>query len=92
MGKGDQKSKRGKISAGSYGNKRRRKSSSIKNIPVKVLDEDDTKASKTEVRKEVGYPVDKSENAEPEKETKAKAAAKPKPKTEDKDEKPKTTK
>lgn len=78
MGKGDQKSKRGKINAGSYGNKRPRKSSSVKNIPVNVLDEDEKKAPKTKVRKEVGYPVDKSENAEVPKETKAKAADRPK--------------
>lgn len=76
MGKGDKKSKRGKIIAGSYGKKRPRKPSSALNIPVKVLDEDDKKASKEKVRKEVGYPADKSENAEVEK--KPKAAAKPK--------------
>ena len=92
MGKGDQKSKRGKINAGSYGKKRLRKSGSVKNIPVKVLDENDKKAPKTKVRKEVGYPVDKSENVEVE--TKPKAAAKPKAKkSEDKiEEKPKATK
>lgn len=78
MGKGDQKSKRGKINAGSYGKKRPRKPSSVKNIPVNVLDEDDKKAPKTKVRKEVGYPADQSENAEMPKETKPKAAAKPK--------------
>lgn len=78
MGKGDQKSKRGKMIAGSYGKKRPRKPSSAKNIPVKVLDEDDKKAAKTKVRKEVGYPVDKSENADVKAETKTKAAAKPK--------------
>lgn len=78
MGKGDQKSKRGKINAGSYGKKRPRKSSSVVDIPVKVLDEDEKKAPKTKVRKEVGYPVDQSENAEIPKETKAKPADKPK--------------
>ncbi len=76
MGKGDQKSRRGKVTAGSYGKKRPRKSTSTKNIPVKVLDEDDKKASKVKVRKEVGYPADKSENAEVDK--KPKVAAKPK--------------
>ncbi|WP_034690799.1 30S ribosomal protein THX [Kaistella palustris] len=78
MGKGDQKSKRGKIISGSYGNKRPRKSGSVKNIPVNVLDEDDKKDSKGKVRKEVGYPSDHSENADVKKEPKTKAAAKPK--------------
>ncbi|MBW8361980.1 MAG: 30S ribosomal protein THX [Kaistella sp.] len=73
MGKGDKKSKRGKINAGSYGKTRPRKSASVKNIPVTVLDEEEKKAPKTKVRKEVGYPTDKSENAE--------VAAEPKPKT-----------
>lgn len=76
MGKGDKKSKKGKIIAGSYGKKRPRKSSSVSNVPVKVLDEDNKKASVEKVRKEVGYPAGKSENAEVEK--KPKAAAKPK--------------
>ena len=76
MGKGDKKSRKGKIIAGSYGKKRPRKDRSVNNIPVKVLDDDDKKASKEKVRKEVGYPTEKSENAEVEK--KPKAAAKPK--------------
>ena len=76
MGKGDKKSKRGKIIAGSYGKKRPKKASSINHVPVTVLDEDDKKASKEKVRKEVGYPTDKSENAEVEK--KPKATSKPK--------------
>ena len=76
MGKGDKKSRKGKIIAGSYGKKRPRKDISVNKIPVKVLDEDDKKASKEKVRKEVGYPTEKSENAEVEK--KPKAAAKPK--------------
>ena len=76
MGKGEQKSKKGKIIAGSYGKKRPKNASSVKNIPVKVLDEDDKKASKEKVRKEVGYPTDKSENAELGK--KSKTVAKPK--------------
>ena len=93
MGKGDQKSRRGKVTAGSYGKKRPRKSSSVKNIPVKVLDEDDNKASKVKVRKEVGYPTDKSENAEMPSEAKPKAAAKPKAeKTDTKEDKPKVAK
>ncbi|WP_410495172.1 30S ribosomal protein THX [Chryseobacterium sp. SNU WT5] len=82
MGKGDKKSKKGKIIAGSYGIKRPRKASSANHIPVKVLDEDDKKASKEKVRKEVGQPTGKSENAEverkPKAEAKPKAAAKPK--------------
>ena len=76
MGKGDKKSRKGKVIAGSYGKKRPRKASSSLQIPVKVLDEDDKKSSKEKVRKEVGYPAEKSENAEVEK--KPKAAAKPK--------------
>lgn len=93
MGKGDQKSRRGKVTAGSYGKKRPRKASSVKNIPVKVLDEDDKKASKVKVRKEVGYPTDKSENAEMPTEAKPKATAKPKAeKTDTKEEKPKAAK
>lgn len=78
MGKGDKKSRKGKITSGSYGRTRPRKLGSVKNIPVKVLDEDDKKASKVKVRKEVGYPTETSENAEVEK--KPKAAAKPKAK------------
>ena len=46
MGKGDKKSRKGKVISGSYGNTRPRKSSSVANIPVKVLDEVDKKASK----------------------------------------------
>ena len=76
MGKGDQKSKKGKIIAGSYGKKRPRKASTPNHIPVKVLDEDGKKAPIEKVRKEVGQPTGKSENAEVEK--KPKAAAKPK--------------
>lgn len=78
MGKGDKKSRKGKITSGSYGRKRPRKSGSVTKIPVKVLDEDDKKASKVKVRKEVGYPIESSENAEVEK--KPKTAAKPKAK------------
>lgn len=93
MGKGDQKSRRGKVTAGSYGKKRPRKSSSVKNIPVKVLDEDEKKASKVKVRKEVGYPADKSENAEMPSEAKPKAAAKSKAeKSDTKEDKPKAAK
>ena len=88
MGKGDQKSRRGKVTAGSYGKRRPRKSNSAKKIPVSVLDEDNKKAPREKVRKEVGYHSDKSENADVE--TKPKAAAKTK--TADKDEKPKAAK
>lgn len=76
MGKGDKKSKKGKIIAGSYGIKRPRKASSVNHIPVKVLDEDDKKASKEKVKKEVAPSAEKTENADVEK--KPKAAAKPK--------------
>ena len=87
MGKGDQKSRRGKVTAGSYGKKRPRKSKSVKNIPVKVLNEDEKKDSKVKVRKEVGYPTEKSENAEMPTETKPKAE-----KAETKEAKPKAAK
>ena len=76
MGKGDQKSKKGKIIAGSYGKKRPRKASTPNHVPVKVLDEDGKQAPIEKVRKEVGQPTGKSENADVEK--KPKAAAKPK--------------
>lgn len=76
MGKGDKKSKKGKIIAGSYGKKRPRKASTPNHIPVKVLDEDGKKVPIEKVRKEVGQPTGKAENAELEK--KPKAAAKPK--------------
>lgn len=85
MGKGDKKSKRGKIIAGSYGKKRPRKSTSVDKIPVKVLDEDDKKTSKQKVREEVGYPTEKSENAELEKKEKAPAKAKAEKKADTKD-------
>lgn len=92
MGKGDQKSRKGKITAGSYGNKRPRKSSSATKIPVKVLDEDEKKASKEKVRKEVGYPTEKSENAEVEKKPKAAAKPKAEKKEEEKEAAPKVSK
>ncbi|SFJ00686.1 RPS31 30S ribosomal protein S31 [Kaistella treverensis] len=90
MGKGDQKSRRGKVTAGSYGKRRPRKSNSAKKIPVSVLDEDDKKAPREKVRKEVGYPSDKSENADVDK--KPKAATKPKTKAAEADDKPKVEK
>ena len=76
MGKGDKKSRKGKITAGSYGKKRPRKASSALNIPVKVLDEDDKKASKEKVRKEVGQPTENTEKADVEKKPKTAAKAK----------------
>ena len=78
MGKGDQKSRRGKVTAGSFGKKRPRKSKSIKSIPVKVLNDEEKKDSKVKVRKEVGYPTEKSENAEVHSDTKQKAEPKAK--------------
>lgn len=80
MGKGDQKSRRGKVTAGSYGKRRPRKSNSVKNIPVTVMDENENKKSKVAVREEVGFPDDKSENAELPNDPKPKAAAKTKAK------------
>jgi 30S ribosomal protein S31 len=76
MGKGDKKSKRGKIIAGSYGKKRPKSSKSVSKIPVEVLDKDGKKAPVEKVRKEVGQPTGKTENADVEK--KPKAASKPK--------------
>ena len=76
MGKGDQKSRRGKVTAGSFGKRRPRKSKSIKSIPVKVLNDEEKKDSKVKVRKEVGYPTEKSENAEVHSDTKQKAETK----------------
>ncbi|MBD8018799.1 30S ribosomal protein THX [Kaistella pullorum] len=87
MGKGDQKSRRGKVTAGSYGKRRPRKANSVKKIPVTVMDENENEKSKVAVRQEVGYPDDKSENADPPTDVKPKAA---KPKTADKP-KPKKT-
>ena len=78
MGKGDQKSRRGKIFAGTYGKRRPRKSKSVKSIPVKVLNEEEKKDSKVKVRKEVGYPTGKSENAEVHSDTNQKAETKAK--------------
>lgn len=76
MGKGDQKSRRGKVTAGSFGKRRPRKSKSVKSIPVKVLNDEEKKDSKVKVRKEVGYPTGKSENAEVHSDTKQKAETK----------------
>ena len=78
MGKGDQKSRRGKVPAGSFGKRRPRKSKSLKSIPVKVLNDEEKKDSKVKVRKEVGYPTGKSENAEVHSDTKQKAETKAK--------------
>lgn len=64
MGKGDKKTKRGKINQGSYGKTRPRRSVSVKAVPVNVLDEDDKKAPKSKVRKEVGYQTEPTQNAE----------------------------
>lgn len=80
MGKGDKKSKRGKIVTGSYGKKRPRKATSVDKIPVKVLDEDSKKTAKEKVKKEVGIPTEKTANATIDK--KPKTVAKPKEKEE----------
>lgn len=64
MGKGDKKTKRGKINQGSYGKTRPRKAVSVKSVPVNVLDEDDKKAPKSKVRKEVGEQTEPTQNAE----------------------------
>lgn len=84
MGKGDKKTKRGKITQGSYGKTRPKKSASVKTVPVKVLDEDEKKTPKARVRREVGYPTEKSENSEVTKKPKTQKADSP-------EEKPKTT-
>lgn len=95
MGKGDLKSKRGKITAGSYGKTRKRKSASIRHVEVNVLDKNNEKAEKTDVRKEVGFPVGESQNAEvksaPKEKATKPAAKKPETKAESKTAKPKET-
>lgn len=87
MGKGDKKTTRGKRIAGSYGKTRAKKKSSAKAIPVKVMDEDEKKASKTTVRKKVGEQTEPTENAEVKKTSKSKVAKTEETATE---EKPKT--
>lgn len=67
MGKGDQKSKRGKINAGSYGKRRPRKSSKPAVVAEQVV-----KAAKEEKPKVAAKP--KAEKAEETKEAKPKAA------------------
>ncbi len=84
MGKGDKKTKRGKIISGSYGVTRPRRRTSAREVPVKVLDEDEKKAPKAKVRKQVGEQTKPTENAEVSKKTKATKAESP-------DEKPKAT-
>lgn len=80
MGKGDKKTKRGKISQGSYGKKRVRNSKSVAAIPVKVLDEKEEKAPKAVVEKKVAKPKTTTKNAEvaDKKEEKPKTARKKK--------------
>lgn len=63
MGKGDKKTKRGKITSGSYGKTRQRRKSAAK-IPVKVMDENEKPAPKAKVRKKVGEQTEPTENAE----------------------------
>lgn len=62
MGKGDQKSRKGKINAGSYGKRRAKKPTSVGQIPVKVLDDTQKEAPKAQVRKKVGEPTEQSQN------------------------------
>lgn len=73
MGKGDKKSKRGKITAGSYGKRRPKRKTSAANIPVAVLNEDSEKSAKVKVRDEVGFPDGASQNAETKKKPTAKS-------------------
>ena len=84
MGKGDKKSRRGKITAGSYGVTRPRKKASALEVPVKVMDADEEKAPKTKVRQQVGEQTEPTDNAEVSKKTKATKAESP-------EEKPKAT-
>ena len=84
MGKGDKKTKRGKITQGSYGKTRPKKSASVKAVPVKVLDEDEKKVPKAKVKKELDEATEPTENAEVTKKPKA-------VKAETAEEKPKTT-
>ena len=88
MGKGDKKTKRGKITQGSYGKTRPKKTASAKSIPVKVMDEEEKKAPKATVRKKVGEQTEPTENAEVKKPAKSKAE---KPEVAPAEEKPKTT-
>lgn len=66
MGKGDQKSRKGKISAGSFGKSRTKNKNgkSAASIPVRVLDDHDATVSKEQMRKSVGFPDEPTENAE----------------------------
>lgn len=56
MGKGDKKTRRGKINQGSYGKTRPKNKKSVAVIPVKVLDEKEEKAPKAVVEKKVAKP------------------------------------
>lgn len=64
MGKGDKKTKRGKITAGSYGKSRLRRKTSASSLPVKVLDNNEEPAPKSRVRRKVGEQTEPTQNAE----------------------------
>ncbi len=64
MGKGDKKTRRGKITAGSYGKVRQKRKRTGSAVPVKVMDENEKTAPKAKVRKKVGEPTEPTENAE----------------------------
>lgn len=83
MGKGDKKSRRGKISQGSYGKKRARKKKSVAAIPVKVLDKGEKTSPVEVVSKKLPEQKSKSQNAEIEGEKEAKPKATRKKKTEE---------
>ncbi len=87
MGKGDKKTRRGKINQGSYGKTRPKNSKSVANIPVKVLaDSEDVKETKKVAKpKAPKATVEKAVVAE--KVEKAPKVAKPK--AADEEEKPK---
>ncbi|WP_409456502.1 30S ribosomal protein THX [Soonwooa sp.] len=66
MGKGDQKSRRGKITAGSYGKRRPRKSSNsvaVAEKPVKAKAELKPKVAKPKVEKKVEADVEEKPKA-----------------------------
>ena len=63
MGKGDKKSKRGKISQGSYGKSRTKKRTSVAAILVRVLGDQDELVSRVKVEKKLPAQTNKTENA-----------------------------
>lgn len=63
MGRGDQKSTKGKIARGSYGKTRPRKSASVAAIPVKVLKEEKVTKAKASAKPKTDDVVIEKEKA-----------------------------